>query len=56
MRALPNKWNPRIWLRNWLLAPSREEEEASERRFQAREEKLANRLAELEKQGWVNRW
>lgn len=22
MRALPDKWNPRIWFRNWLNAPS----------------------------------
>ena len=22
MRALPDKWNPRIWLREWLNAPS----------------------------------
>ena len=56
MRVLPNKWNPRVRLRDWLLAPSREEKEASERRFQARKEKLTARTAELEKQGWVNRW
>lgn len=22
MHALPDKWNPRIWLRDWLNAPS----------------------------------
>ncbi len=22
---LPDRWNPRLWLRNWLLKPSREE-------------------------------
>ena len=23
MRALPDRWNPRVWLRDWLVAPSR---------------------------------
>ncbi|GEM_PF-1473848 len=22
MRALPDKWNPRIWIRDWINAPS----------------------------------
>lgn len=31
MRALSDKWNPRLWLREWLNAPSRNEREQSER-------------------------
>ena len=27
MRPLPNRWNPRVWLRDWLIAPSRVERE-----------------------------
>lgn len=25
MRALPDKWNPRLWLRDWLNKPSQAE-------------------------------
>lgn len=25
MRALPDKWNPRLWVRDWLTAPSKNE-------------------------------
>lgn len=31
MRALSDKWNPRLWLREWLNAPSRFEREQAER-------------------------
>ncbi|HEL5572168.1 hypothetical protein [Stenotrophomonas maltophilia] len=31
MRALSDKWNPRLWLREWLNAPSRNEREQAER-------------------------
>lgn len=31
MRALLNKWNPRVWLRDWLAAPSRYEREEAAR-------------------------
>lgn len=27
MRTLPDKWNPRLWLRSWLTAPSWTERE-----------------------------
>lgn len=31
MRALPDKWNLRIWLRDWLTAPSAAEAQQSAR-------------------------
>lgn len=31
MRALSDKWNPRIWLREWLNAPSASQREQSSR-------------------------
>lgn len=31
MRALSDKLNPRLWLRDWLNAPSRKEREQGER-------------------------
>jgi len=29
MRTLPDRWNVRVWLRDWLTAPSRAERERS---------------------------
>ncbi|KAF1016209.1 MAG: hypothetical protein GAK31_01698 [Stenotrophomonas maltophilia] len=30
MRALPDRWNPRLWIRDWLAKPSREEASSGE--------------------------
>lgn len=51
MRSLPDKWNPRLWLRNWINRPSLEELEARARGERASreffEELLKNSRAEV---------
>lgn len=32
MRAIPDRWNPRLWLRDWLIRPSRDEQARAEAR------------------------
>lgn len=50
MRALSDKWNPRLWLRDWVNKPSRAE--LAER--QAAEAAAAQMLAQLERQSGAN--
>lgn len=48
--------SPRIWLRDWLTAPSKKELEQQAARRTARRQRISARLAEREAQGLVSRW
>jgi hypothetical protein len=56
MRALSDKWNPRLWIRNWLTAPSRKELEQQATRRQASKQRVSALLAEREARGGVSKW
>ena len=51
MRALSDKWSPRLWMRDWLNKPS--QAELVERR--AAEAAAAQMLAEIERQSGADR-
>jgi len=48
MRALPDRWNPRVWLRDWLLRPTVTERALRDRIQAKRLERVRQNLAAME--------
>jgi len=56
MPVLSDRWNFRVWLRNWLTAPSKKELEQQAARRKGSKQRVSALLAEREARGGVSKW